>query len=261
MKKIFVVGMPRSGTTLVQTLVCAGNIFSGPESHIFLAGRRLFKKNPTVLDLLIANVRVFLRSVKLFKTKRSLRFHASYASLINYVDDQYSCLARDLGFDGYVEKTPAHLEFVPLIAEVLPGAKFIFVVRDMESAVRSYSKVLESWGKDVVQSLDQSVRARWVADTFLCSLFEQQGYGMVLDYNDINSDEKMHSAIHHLSNYIECSIIYDPESLTSLAKGLVHSDEVWKKSNLHGVSSPKLRSSVAVNDVFRRSVGRLLELL
>lgn len=57
MSGIYIVGMPRSGTTLVQSLISTSDdVISFPETHIFNATNGLFRGNPRILGIIKSNL-------------------------------------------------------------------------------------------------------------------------------------------------------------------------------------------------------------
>lgn len=117
---IFVVGVPRSGTTWVADILGAHpNVARVPgETHLFdryLSGfARIVERRWDRTDVLLS------RAVDPELLTRELRLFAS------------RILAAALGpGDRYlVEKTPNHLIVMPFIAAVFPEARFVHVIRD-----------------------------------------------------------------------------------------------------------------------------------
>ena len=138
MKRIFIVGCPRSGTSMTQNLLAnQQSMMTLPESHFF--------------DLLVA--RSWVSSFGFASWTGRAKFRA-YAALrmpafegpfvgillrdwcqtyFEYLDVQ----ATQLGCGGWVEKTPKHLHFMDEIERYAPRHSFIHIVRDGFSVVRS----------------------------------------------------------------------------------------------------------------------------
>jgi sulfotransferase family protein len=122
---VFVVGVPRSGTTWVQNMLLAHPSLDGPrvETSVFVSLQSLWNN----------------------------------AALRDWIsDDELAAAIRRFVsalFTGYgprvVEKTPLHAEHMPLIASVFPDASFISVHRDGRDVVQSLLE-MESGTDDVV---------------------------------------------------------------------------------------------------------------
>ncbi len=151
MQRVFIVGCPRSGTTLVQALLARyPGVHSFPETGFFEA---LFggmerrwndagAKNHThwYHRLGIAHARGWRRLRELEQEFRALRVgptpHTVGACIRRYIALLDNC-ARSSGCSIWVEKTPNHLVYVDDIARHVPDAKFIHVLRNGEDVVAS----------------------------------------------------------------------------------------------------------------------------
>ena len=136
---VFLVGVPRSGTSWVQKVLLEhSNICGGQETHFFLSFGHVIKR--------------------FFKTQNSHR----KAGLYWYWEEEELCeeilklwtktiettIRKKPGSSLLLEKTPDHLFFIEEIKTVLPEARFIHVVRDSRSVVSSLLAASRSeWGK------------------------------------------------------------------------------------------------------------------
>lgn len=147
MKRIFLVGAPRSGTTILQSLLAAHpKIISFPESKFFhyLLSEQFSANLPSRLES-------FLRD----EIKRPELFHDFDASqntetkaawFVGVLDS----LAAEQNQDIWLEKTPEHIYFIEDIQGLLPDSKFIHILRNgmdtiasMYEATRSFNDL---WG-------------------------------------------------------------------------------------------------------------------
>lgn len=161
--RAFVVGCPRSGTTLLQSLLAAHpGVTSFPESHFL---RRLEPDKALYRRLGLASRRAVPR---LEAYVSELREHGSdaraalgdwqapgwplkwsarvvFRAFVRSLDRV--ALVRGAGV--WIEKTPNHLRYVHLIERYLPRARVIHIVRDGLETVASLYRVThahpESW--------------------------------------------------------------------------------------------------------------------
>ena len=188
--RVFLVGCPRSGTTLLQSLLCAHpQVFSVPETH-------LYSKIPSQSRV--------LRRLGFARRDAPARFSALLASLglprvtvqSPFVRDYLRGLAAALdaatleaGKTVWLEKTPRHLLFVGSIARALPGAKFVHLVRRGPDVVASLYEVTrdypEVWGG--ARSLEACTE-RWLRDTRLSRRFEGAAGHFTARYEALTAD-------------------------------------------------------------------------
>ena len=188
--RVFLVGCPRSGTTLLQSLLCAHpQVFSVPETHFY--------------SLIPSRSRV-LRRLGFARRDAPARFSALLASLglppvtvrSPFVRDYLRALAAALdaatlraGKTVWLEKTPRHLLFVDDIARALPGARFVHLVRHGPDVVASLYEVTrdypEVWGGP--RSLEACVE-RWVRDTAISRRYEDGAGHLTVRYETLTGD-------------------------------------------------------------------------
>ena len=154
--RIFVVGCPRSGTTLLQSLLAGhSDVFSFPESHFFnhLVPYATWRK---YLGLARPGIEKHLnkfckkagikKDFSLGESVIPVRIKKCVREFINLLDKR----AKNKGVKTWVEKTPIHLHYISTIEYYIPDAKFVHVVRDGRDVVASMHKVThehpEVWG-------------------------------------------------------------------------------------------------------------------
>ena len=151
---IFLVGCPRSGTTLLQRMLDAhSRICIAPETHFI---RRFWNKRYEYGDLSIdANHAKLLKDIgsmpefsemgldfKTFSTD-ALEINRTYPNIFALILTQFlsRCDAELVG-----EKTPNHLLYMPILSDFFPSARFIHIIRDPRSVVNSWRTVPWSTG-------------------------------------------------------------------------------------------------------------------
>lgn len=179
-RRIFVVGVPRSGTTLVQSLLAAhSQMMSFTESHFF---SRHFKVLPWLSSAVLtrdpsSRLHTFLdengssehgmesldlaTSVvvpkKLFLPLRTF----SVARQLLRVLDQ---LALRQGKSNWIEKTPKHLRYIPFLERLSVSEgrpHFVHMIREGLEVVASLHTASRSWERPY--DLETCVK-RWNAD-------------------------------------------------------------------------------------------------
>jgi len=179
-RRIFIVGAPRSGTTLLQSLLAAhSEVTSFTESHFFrthysnipvvalpiLSG----DPRPRVFEFLAENGETPPPAAQWFSERNrwTLRIRAFLPfqtipvarRLIRVLDE----LALRRGVENWVEKTPWHLRAIPLLEKASPGERpyFLHVIRNGMEVVASLHRASRKWQRSY--DLEACV-ARWNAD-------------------------------------------------------------------------------------------------
>lgn len=172
--RIFIVGVPRSGTTLVQSLLAAhGKTTSFTESHFFsrhfaflpLLSRPILTKypGPRLREFFSENDERPPKAAGWFDAKGRRAFlpfltRPATRQFFRVLDEL--TLRRDRSI--WVEKTPKHLRYIPLIETVSERRTcFIHVIREGLEVVASLHGASQSWERPY--DLDACVR-RWNRD-------------------------------------------------------------------------------------------------
>ncbi|UXX81109.1 sulfotransferase [Reichenbachiella carrageenanivorans] len=165
-KRIFIIGSPRSGTTLLQnSLLRSDSIFSFPETHFFYP---LCNTNKVFKRLHISNKKKIsnrCRELGITTSERPYRLdHWTYKYWISKLVDHLDSTAISNGKRIWIEKTPMHLHYIPIISKYVPNAYFIHTLRsgkDVIASIYNYStKHPDIWGE---RSLEQCI-SRWNSD-------------------------------------------------------------------------------------------------
>jgi len=139
----FIVGYPRSGTTLVATLLNGSNsIYVPAETHFF----RRFIKNTK-----IKNKEDFIQKFKEDKRLKDLNASRKLIAECTYStstpQEAFACiltkLAKKYNKKIIGEKTPSHILEYKAILKAYPNTKIIYILRDGRDCV--YSNIKEKW--------------------------------------------------------------------------------------------------------------------
>lgn len=146
---VFLVGMPRSGTTLlVEHLARHPDVIATPETHFF----RSVCRTPSMARKQLSADRAEATYIELSKRLRNAqgvgqrdaekrRVFASATSLAAIARTAFRDLLAETKKTVLIEKTPDHGFFTDAITAVFPEARFIFLVRDPRDVALSWLKV------------------------------------------------------------------------------------------------------------------------
>lgn len=155
--RFFLVGCPRSGTTLLQSLLAAhSQIASFPESHLLLAGGgtrwgRLMTKLGVVTPAMRTRLALFLGELNHPELLASFPpYELRLRTFVNTFVAMLDQLTTAQGKTIWLEKTPLHLLYVKQFEQYIPGVKFIHLLRNGADVVASLVDVTNrfpaQWG-------------------------------------------------------------------------------------------------------------------
>ena len=261
-KRIFLVGCPRSGTTLLQSLISSHpSITSFPETKFFvsLVGQertRCFghkaqstkKRFRNSIDNLILSSGFLLPYFSKRAERRILNFlneleHIELRDL--YPKNSYSAREAVNGFlavldklaiiegkELWIEKTPDHLNYIDVIRKFVPTAKFIHLVRngaDTVASLRDASKKYpdKHWG-NFYDDLDNCTD-RWNISVQLSSKYIGKPNHFLVRYEKlIDCPEK---TLKELCNFLGVDFHESMlQSQSRTTRKVIRSNEAWKEN-------------------------------
>ncbi|PSB46643.1 polysaccharide deacetylase [filamentous cyanobacterium Phorm 6] len=147
MKRIFVLGSPRSGTTILQSLLAAHpEVISFPESKFFhyLLYDQFAGKLPSRMEAFFKDEIKRPELLKNFDDSQTVETKTTW--FVGVLDG----LAMEQNKSIWLEKTPEHMYFIEDIERLLPDAKFIHILRNGMDTIASMYKATRSfnhlWG-------------------------------------------------------------------------------------------------------------------
>lgn len=174
--RVFVVGCPRSGTTILQRILSErlglltlpetsffSNLVGNPEQRMFPSTqrptppvRRMTSALRRQLQLSTGREWVDAETVRAPRRPKWSRWDVAASDFLAGMDQ----MAADAGCLGWLEKTPTHLHYLPEIGMLVPDAWFVHIVRDGQDNVASLwdaaSKYAEPW-KALFPTIERAV--------------------------------------------------------------------------------------------------------
>ncbi len=186
---IFVVGFPRSGTTLVQSLFAAhGQVLALPETHLLTAATA--KLGP-IKRLGIARMPIEPGHSGIHGRRRPSRRPGRQTALLREFTDAANAAAVQAGCLAWAEKTPAHLHFIGVIERTVPQARFVHVVRGPVRAIASLHRATteypNEWGGQ--RSVETCLR-RWIGDVAISARYASEPRHFIVPYEALIADPR-----------------------------------------------------------------------
>jgi glycosyltransferase involved in cell wall biosynthesis len=249
--RFFLVGCPRSGTTLLQSMLAAHpRLASFPESHFFtsLVPAHL---QPCTAGVAARSARrdfhAYLKRIDRPElgrrlTRRAHLMRQFVRRFVGILDE----LATERGKDHWLEKTPDHLHVIASIEKYLPAARFIHLLRRGEDVVASLYDVTKrypqhwhgSWGID--RCIDE-----WSQDVSRSIECRGRPNHYFVRYEDLLADPA--AVLRELCDFL--GLAYDPammERQAASAAAVVLPDEPWKVRATEGLQTNRPSRFAAV---------------
>jgi len=256
---IFIVGFPRSGTTLLQTMLATQeNMYSFPETHYFCSILRNLEFDNTdlinsqYLGIAFEKIKDFTELEFSEKTKFAIQSKADKGELTGKLLFEYmvsSFLSKEVEVEQlstiqWIEKTPAHVFHIDVISEYYPEAKFIEIIRNPLNAIYSWKK---NWGDDYTASV-LALRWKRSIDTFKTFKDDNPGKAYTVIYENLIKQPKDEFRL--ISDFL--GIVPDLKRLKNLqktARKFVLKHETWKKNNVNkGIINQKTNYKWSFNE-------------
>lgn len=242
---IFIVGTPRSGTTLLASMLAShSRIACGTETHffsylakysedIFLSDNRWpemavrFISSLTIegykvcelFGITIGELEIFLKNRK-----------PSVSAMLESLTQPYS---NRLGKVRWIEKTPRHLLHLSAIRQWYQHARIIRIIRDPRDTVLSMQKV--PWAS---HSVIANVY-RWVDDDHKSfNFFKKDQNSIIIRYEDLILNTKLQ--LERICEFVGEKFEPGMENPQEVAHGLIGKEEWWKKQVTRPVDSSRV---------------------
>lgn len=239
---VFIVGMPRSGTTLIQGILCnTKRYFPMPETHFFVrAAYNLPEENLTKKNR--KRIRRKLRKKSKFKIDKEFpNYLTTQKDIFEYLVDQFN---TD-GVHTFLEKTPRHVFFYSKILEYYPDAKFICMIREPKNVVSSQLTNSPKKNKSIIRL---SLLYNKIAAVIL--KIKEHNNVLLITYEKLTGDTEL--TLRNICKFLNIS--YDAKLIENVAAppGIVFPHEFWKYKNIYQEKvqeniTDKWRKTLSVN--------------
>lgn len=235
-KRIFLVGCPRSGTTLLQSLLTAHpQITSFPESHFF---RHLIPNcNSKRYWLGIASRKAkprfeqFLKEINsegMFSYRPQFAiFQYQYIQTFLHVLDT---ITQQRGKTIWIEKTPGHVQYIDYIEKRIKEAKFIHIIRNGIDVVSSLYEVTHKYPPiwHGAWNIDKCIN-HWIKDVQISLNYQDKANHILVQYERLVQDPRL--VLSKICDFINISFNEIMlEKYTTTTKDIVLENEPWKIS-------------------------------
>ena len=272
---IFVVGNPRSGTTLLRLVLTShSKINIPPESNFIIRKMKKYKNTIFSSREQVGKFIDELREIpECLSEKWEISFDNffSYPYLVDHIDAglsyvdlcaviyQYYNLEK-LGKtkDMWGDKNNANTNYIKLLARLYPDAKFVHIVRDGRAVLSSY-KQLENIKKHKyapdLPTETWRVAARWASTVSRCSFHldkHARGRYIVIRYEDLITE--FESTVSSVCEFLDVDFESDMEKFYLLNKkvDLEPSEYEWKKNTRNPIDKTnisKWKLELSKNDI------------
>ena len=245
--RFFLVGCPRSGTTLLQSLIAAhSQITSFPESKFF---QKIVLPNSlySVFNLAPRKARRvftdFLEDINRPELKNILPLTALFVP--QYIEAFIKVLdtvTLDEHRNYWLEKTPEHLRRINAIEKMVEGVKFIHILRNGIDVLASLYEMTQKdpkiWGEP--RELEKYI-IRWENDILISSYHLHKSNHFLVRYENLVANPSV--VIAETCNFLGVSFEQSMlQNRTTVLSSLVRKRERWKepiKKNIYQQNSSK----------------------
>ena len=218
---VFITGMPRSGTTLLQGILCnTGKFFPIPETHFF---SRVVYGLPEALNEEDCKriFRALLKKSRIKVDKKALLKLNSQKKVFEYVIGNFNTGNKNT----FLEKTPRHVFFYSKILRYYPSAKFICMIREPKNVVSSQLTNTKIERKSII-------RLSFLYNKIAAAIFNVRNNNnvFVIKYEDLTKEPE--SILKKAFNFL--AIPYSSKFVEKVAAPheIVAAHEFWKNKNI-----------------------------
>lgn len=232
---IFVMGPPRSGTTLVKTVLQSHPNICGVDGETWFFHRKDYAgfRHPNVSD------------------QDMRRFVQKADSITGLFDYFATAVKKKTDCIHFLEKTPEHALRLSYLVEHFPQSTFIFLVRDPRDGLRSARGHSGYWSSLPTQDQTGGYIETWRQSVETYKTYEGVSSVLLVRYEDFcrQPDEELRRVLGHIG------LEMDPDQLDPSAYGAGHEEKVDAHARLREPITPKSvgrwRNELSEDDVQR----------
>lgn len=237
--RLFVVGAPRSGTTLLQGLLAAHPaVHTFPETGLFLRALGMRHRLPwSYLGMTLGKERKALAGLASRAgddapalPPRRWCLRRSTADALAFLDG----LAAAAGAGAWVEKTPRHVFHAGWIGRHVPGARVVHIVRDGHAVAASIRERARQYPERFTRQRRPAYAVRtWNRAVRATARVAPRPEQTVVRYEDLTADPE--GELRRICR--ETGLVFDP-AMTEPADGsaFIRAHEAWKADTAGPVS-------------------------
>lgn len=244
--RVFLVGCPRSGTTLLQSLIASHpDILSFPESHFFEKLYPRYEPRRKLLRLASRQAKLhvekFLSKIGYPTPNQTIHFWTVFQRQYTYqFIKALDALTLAQEKSIWLEKTPDHLFHIGTIENSIENVKFIHILRNGPDVIASLYQVTQQypqyWGGS--WSIDKCI-SKWMTCIQETEKYSHKQNHIKIFYENIlaEPDKNLRTI---------CQWLNIPFSKAMLSKrqrpgGITEKYEFWKANIQHEVKRPDFR--------------------
>ena len=219
---VFIVGMPRSGTTLLQGILNnTGKYFPMPETHFFSRVTYALPENDFSRKDRETIQRILNRKSRIKVPENALLNLNSQKEVFEYVIGMFNPAQKNI----FLEKTPRHVFFYSKILGYYPSARFICMTREPKNIVSS------RYGKNPKRK-KSVIRLSLLYNKIAAAILEiiNKDNVILVRYEDLTAENER--TLKRICEFLD--IPYDGKFLDNIMapKEIVSAHEYWKNNNL-----------------------------
>ena len=191
-KRIFLVGASRSGTTILQSLLAAHpSIISFPETKFF---QYLLSPSENAISLEEGLKKFFIDYIKEPRFLSYFNPNQSELEKSNTLITVLDTLATEKNKDIWLEKTPQHIYYIDYLEKLLPDALFIHILRNgMDVIASTYEATRQNSGPDAWSaewSIDFCIQ-RWQEAISISYQYADKNNHILVKYEEFVEDPRL----------------------------------------------------------------------